>query len=205
VELTGVEIVTLLGLVASGFIATSIDNLLLLVVLLGANAGRKSAVLLGFIASSIAVVCVSVLGVLVGSAVGADLIGYLGVVPLLLGLHMLYTAWKKSNHETTQVASLANQAESGVWFSTFVLMFSNSGDSIAVFLPLLAESGRSAPLLITCGFLVMALLWAGMAYLIAGQRALAEQIERRAEKVVPWIMIGVGVYILMDTATDTLI
>ena len=203
-ELTGVEIATLLGLVASGFVATSIDNLFLLVVLQGANAGRHSAVLLGFIASSIAVICVSVMGVLAGSAVGTNLIGYLGVVPLLLGLHMLYSAWAEGPREATEVASFAGGGESRIWFSTFVLMFSNSGDSIAVFLPLLAESGRSAPLLIICGFLVMALLWAAMAYLIAGQRALAEQIEGRAEKVVPWIMIGVGVYILMDTATDPL-
>jgi cadmium resistance protein CadD (predicted permease) len=51
----------------------------------------------------------------------------------------------------------------------------------------------------------MALLWAGMSYMISGQRELASRIEHRAEKIVPWIMIGVGVYILMDTATDTLV
>jgi len=84
-------------------------------------------------------------------------------------------------------------------------MFSNSGDSVAVFLPLLAESRRSSLLIMVSCYLTMAVLWAGLAYMISGQRDLARRIEHRAEKIVPWIMIGVGIYILMDTATDTLV
>lgn len=203
--LTGVETATLIGLVGGSFIATNMDNLLILVVLLGANANRRSAVLLGFVGSAIGVMCASILGLAVGSVVGAQLIGYLGLVPLLLGCHMLYQAWRGKQHDEPQVDALANAAEPGIWFSTFVLMFSNSGDSIAVFLPLLAESGRSALLVIICSYLVMALLWAALSYLISGQPSLARRLEKRAEKIVPWVMIGVGTYILLDTATDTLV
>lgn len=204
-EFSDTTVLTLVGLVAGSFIATNMDNLLILVVLLGANAKRRSAVLLGFIASTIAVICVSALGVAVGSVVDAGLIGYLGVVPLLLGCYMLYKSWSGSDLEETALEMPLSGTEPKIWLSTFILMFSNSGDSIAVFLPLLAESGRSALLIVVCSYLVMALLWAGMSYMISGQRELASRIEQRAEKIVPWIMIGVGVYILMDTATDTLV
>jgi cadmium resistance protein CadD (predicted permease) len=135
---------------------------------------------------------------------GAGLIGYLGLAPLLLGCHMLYKSWTRKHSDDAAVESVSNGTEPGIWFSTFILMFSNSGDSIAVFLPLLAESGRLALLLIICSYLVMAVLWTGLSYMIAGQRSLAQRIEHRAEKIIPWIMIGVGIYILMDTATDTL-
>ena len=204
-ELTAVEMLALAGLVASGFVATNVDNLLILVILLGANAKRRSAVLLGFIASAIAVICASALGVGLGSLVGANLIGYLGLVPLSLGSYMLYTAWRGGTQEAEQVDVVANPGEPGIWISTFVLMFSNSGDSIAVFLPLLAESARTSLLLIICTYLVMALSWACLSYLISGQPSLAKRIEKRAEKIVPWVMIGVGAYILLDTATDTLV
>ncbi|MEH6583872.1 MAG: cadmium resistance transporter [Halioglobus sp.] len=203
-ELTSIEMFTLLGLVASAFVATNVDNMLIMVVLLGANVKNRSAVLLGFLASTIAVMCVSVLGVALGSMITADMIGYLGVVPLLLGCYMLYRAWDQSEPAEEVEQSLAGKAEPGIWLGTFVLMFSNSGDSVAVFLPLLAESGRSALLVIVVAYLLMALLWAGLSYLVAGRRSLATLIEKRAEKIVPWIMIGVGIYILMDTATDTL-
>lgn len=204
-EISDTTVLTLVGLVAGSFIATNMDNLLILVVLLGANTKRRSAVLLGFITSNIAVICVSGLGVAVGSVVDAGLIGYLGFVPLLLGCHMLYKSWSGSDRDDIAPDVPLNSTEPKIWLSTFILMFSNSGDSIAVFLPLLAESGRSTLLVVLCSYLLMALLWAGMSYMISGQRELASRIEHRAEKIVPWIMIGVGVYILMDTATDTLV
>ena len=199
------EIFTLLGLVAGSFIATNMDNLLLLVMLLGANARRRSAVLLGFLCSTIAVICVSALGVAVEGAIGPALIGYLGIIPVLLGLHMLYQSWSGGSTADEEIEMLADTTEPKIWWSTFILMFSNSGDSVAVFLPLLAESGRSALLFIVCSYLAMAVLWSGLSYLISGQQSLARRLEHRAEKFVPWIMIAVGFYILMDTATDTLL
>jgi cadmium resistance protein CadD (predicted permease) len=199
------ELFTLLGLVAGGFIATNIDNLLLLVMLLGANARRRSAVLLGFLCSTIAVICVSALGVAVEGAIGPALIGYLGIVPMLLGVHMLYQNWSGGSSADDEIEISADTTEPRIWWSTFILMFSNSGDSVAVFLPLLAESGRSALLFIVCSYLAMAVLWSGLSYLISGHQTLARRLEHRAEKFVPWIMIAVGFYILMDTATDTLV
>lgn len=199
------EIFTILGLVAGSFIATNMDNLLVLVMLLGANARRRSAVLLGFLCSAITVICVSALGVAVEDTIGPGLIGYLGVVPLLLGFHMLYQSWSGEQADDEEFASLANTPEPKIWWSTFILMFSNSGDSVAVFLPLLAESGRSALLLIVCSYLTMSVFWMGLSYLISGHQSLARRLEHRAEKIVPWIMIAVGIYILMDTATDTLL
>jgi len=204
-DISNTDLLTLVGLAAGSFIATNMDNLLILVVLLGANARRRSAVLLGFICSCIAVICVAALGVAVGSVLGAGLIGYLGVIPLALGCHMLYRSWAGHHAEDDALDAPSNGTEPKIWLSTFVLMLSNSGDSIAVFLPLLAESGRAAILVIVCSYLTMAVLWGGLSYLISGQRELARRIEHRAEKIVPWIMIGVGIYILMDTATDTLV
>ena len=204
-ELNAVEMLALSGLVVGSFIATNIDNLLILVVLQGANARRRSAVLLGFVISTIAVMCVSGIGLALGSLVGAGLIGYLGIVPLLLGCYMLYKAWRGLEHDALEISGADGHGDPGIWFSTFILMFSNSGDSIAVFLPLLAESGRAALLIIVCVYLLSALAWAGLAYMISGQRELALVIEKRAEKIITWMMIGVGIYILMDSATDTLV
>jgi len=205
VELTVVDIVTLLGLVTSSFVATSLDNLVILVVLLGANAARRSAVLMGYVISSIAVICVCMLGVVAGSIIDAGLIGYLGLVPLFLGCRLLYGQLRKEEHEAVVVEETGLQSEPGLWFSAFAMMFSNSGDSIAVFLPLMAESDRSALTLIVSCYLVIALLWSGLAYFISGRRSLAVRIEQRGAWIVPWVMIAVGAYILFDTATDTLV
>ena len=84
-------------------------------------------------------------------------------------------------------------------------MFSNSADSIAVFFPLLAESSGESLLWVVSAFLIMVLLWAALAWQVSEQPALARRIERMGEKLVPWIMIMAGTYILLDTGTDTLL
>ena len=84
-------------------------------------------------------------------------------------------------------------------------MFGNSGDSIAVFLPLIAETERPSVVVILCTFIVMIALWGSLAYIISGQKELARRIEAKAQYLIPWVMIGVGLYILSNTTTDTLI
>ena len=197
------EISILVGLAISCFVATNLDNLLLLVVLQGANPGRRRAVLLGYLSAVLLVILVSGIGVMIGEVLDAGLVGFLGIVPLLLGCRMLYVAWLRERDPEEGVDAVADHSFAGLWAGTTGLMMGNSGDSIAVLLPLLAESGRSGELTVVISYLVCGLLWAWLAALVSGQRSLARRIERRGEKIVPWVMIGVGIYILLDTATDT--
>ena len=192
-------------LAASSFIATNIDNLLLLVLLQGANPRRRAVVLLGYLGATVVLICVSALGVALGEVLDAGLVGFLGIVPILLGCHMLYQVWKNQGHPQASLNTLSGQSSRGLCVGTLTLMLGNSGDSLAVLLPLLAETGREGQWVLVASYLVCAILWAGLAWNIAGQRALALRIERRGEKIVPWIMIGVGIYILLNTATDTLL
>ena len=189
-------------LVAGSFVATNVDNLLLLVVVMGAEPRKRAASALGFVTSTICVLSVAALGAVLGTNLDANLLGYLGLVPLLLGAYLLLKQWRaKAPVQEPEDAFLASPGSG--WLTAFLLMFSNSGDSLAVFFPLLAESERDSLLLIIGVFLSMALLWTALAWSIADQPRLARRIEQVGEKLMPWMMMAVGIYILMDTATDT--
>ena len=82
-------------------------------------------------------------------------------------------------------------------------MTTNSGDSLALFIPLFAESNREALIVEITVYLVMILVWAGLAQLLVAHRGLAAALARHGRYAVPLIMIGVGSYILVDTASDT--
>lgn len=195
---------TLTGLVFGTFIATNLDNLLLLVVLLGSNPKRRLAVMGGFLISCVAVLGACAAALVLSAYFQPNVLGYLGLAPLLMGIHMLYQLHTHNTVEHTQVALDDTESSPRVLLASFLLLFSNSSDSIAVFLPLFAESNRAATPILLSAYVAIAILWGIASYSIAGRRDLALLIERRAEKLVPWIMIGVGIYILMDTATDTL-
>ena len=84
-------------------------------------------------------------------------------------------------------------------------MFSNSADSITVLLPLLAESGTTPTLLIVSIYLLTIILWCEISLKIASNAGLAQRISARGEKLVPWVVIAVGIYVLSNTGTDSLV
>ena len=200
-----IEIWGLLLLVGSSFIFTNLDNLVLLVVMLGSDAQSRAAVILGFLASAICVLCICAIGAVIGANLDPGLIGYMGLAPLLMGVYLLFKLFRgdKPDHPCEGDHNRGGQA-AGL-LGSFLLMFSNSGDSVAIFFPLLAESGRDALLWIVSAFLLCALLWSVLAWRIADQPRIARRIEKVGEKLVPWVMIGAGLYILFDTGTDTLL
>ncbi len=203
-ESTAIFVFTVFGLAASSFVATNLDNLLLLVALQGSHPGRRLAVQLGFLSAAVLLLLFAALGLLLGQVLDPAWLGYLGLVPLLLGCRMLYLAWSSKHRPADTVQSLSAFGGSSVWLATLALMLSNSGDSLAVLLPLLAETGKPAHWLLMLSYLLMALLWSGLSLLLVSHRGMLSYIERYGEKLVPWIMIGVGCYILLDTSTDTL-
>ena len=174
------------------------------VLLLGGAGSRRAWVLLGFLASAICLVSVAAIGVAVGSWLDPAAVGYLGLAPLSLGLYALYRQYRAVEPEPG-LERLEAGSDIGLGLASFSLMLGNSGDSLAVLLPLLAESSRESLLLIIATYLLAALAWAGLSIAIAGREALARRIERSGSKLVPWILILVGIYILLDTATDTLL
>ena len=82
------EIVAVIALVAGSFVATNLDNLLLLVVLLAATA-RFLPILAGYVVSSLVLLAISTVGVALGDWLDPGAVGYLGVIPIGLGLYTL--------------------------------------------------------------------------------------------------------------------
>ena len=87
---------------------------------------------------------------------------------------------------------------------TATLLFANSGDTLAILLPLLVESNRASAVVIAISFLGCAVLWALLARALANQPALVRRLQRGGERLMPWVMIAVGIYILLNTATDSI-
>jgi cadmium resistance protein CadD (predicted permease) len=197
------EIVSVIALVAGSFVATNLDNLLLLVVLLAAT-GRYLPILAGYVLSSLVILAISTVGVALGVWLNPGAVGYLGVIPIGLGL---YTLLRRDGEAAVSPPGYA-VAGAGVLrlgVGSFALMLGNSGDSLALLVPLLAETSQQFLPAVLASWVSMAVLLAGLALLIGSDERLARRIEERGGPVIPWVMVAVGLYILLDTATDTLI
>ena len=85
-----IDLFALTVLVVMTFAVTNLDNLIILVFLLGQSPGARHYVLMGFFVSVILVVAVSSIGIFIGTVVSPNIVGYLGIAPVAVGAYLLY-------------------------------------------------------------------------------------------------------------------
>ena len=146
------------------------------------------------------VLLVSVVIGLVGYIFPVSYLGYLGAIPIVLGLHMLVALWRRRGREHSATSGLATHsiAAGGIALT----MLSNGVDSMMVFAPLLADSRMNVDLTIAVAFMLMVYLWFELAKYATTHAKRVSALRTAGEWVAPIVMIFVGLYILDNTATD---
>jgi len=187
--------ISIIALVAGSYAATNMDNLTILVswMLAGNISGRN--IFRGYAMATIAVLAVSTLLGLSSYIIPVGLIGYLGVIPIGLGVWSLIGQFRGGQEEEVDSGNAAA-------FGVGATLTANSVDSIIIFSPLLADSQEIIDLYIASAFIVVAAVWYWLAKFASQRAAKLDVVTRIAGWVAPFIMIYVGIYILMDTATD---
>lgn len=203
IELTDLVAIGLMTVVS--FVFTNLDNLILGVVSLGARPEKPLPVQLGMVSAAVLVLLVLLLALAIGQTIDAGLLGYLGLAPIGIGLYSLLYAGRVARVAGDEAVSLELGNSWGRWLATTTLLFANSGDTIAILLPLLAESNDSAASVVALTFVACALVWSFIARLLSRQPILVRKLQSKGERIVPWVMIAVGSYILFDTGTDSLL
>src|SRR5690349_434980 len=122
------------------FVATNVDDVLMLTVFFGRANGRRSAVLrvvagqyLGFIA----IVAVSVVGAMGASLLPDTVVPYLGLLPVALGVRAGWLAWQSCRDGAT----IADRDDSVGVLHVAAVTFANGGDNIGVYVPVFAVVG----------------------------------------------------------------
>ncbi|GAA3085416.1 cadmium resistance protein CadD (predicted permease) [Kribbella aluminosa] len=188
----------LLGQAAGMFAVTNIDDMLVLAVFFGQTAGHRPAVLkvvagqyLGFGAT----LAVSVVG-----AFGADLlpeaaIGYLGLIPLLLGVR---AAWTVRHDRSTRDADATPISRGGAGVVQIAIVtFANGGDNIGVYVPVFALVGVGGMTGYIAVFLVGVAVWCAIGWFLASRPLVAKSLARSSHLVLPLVLIGIGTVILV--------
>lgn len=181
-------------LVFATFAATNIDNLLLLISFVVSGAGRKE-LLLGFMGGMLLILMLSAGIGLVSLVMPVQYIGFLGVIPLLVGLNMIYEMIRRPNGEQVEAAVVSVG-------SMVTLQVSNGVDTILVFAPLFADSLIHVDYSIAIAFLISSIAWFLLATTLGQSARRIEAIARYGNWLAPAVMIILGLYILDNTVTD---
>ena len=187
---------TIIALVAGSYAATNMDNLTILVSWMLAGRISIAGIAGGHAMATVAVLVISTILGLSSGLIPVNFIGYLGVFPIGLGIHSLLGQMRSRSRRAK--ADTGNRAALGV----AATLTANSADSIIIFSPMLADSQAIIDLYIASAIVVLAAAWFWLAKVASQRAAKLEGVTRVAGWIAPLIMIYVGIYILMDTATD---
>ena len=186
---------------AGGFVSTNIENVVILVSVFCANPKNAQAVRRGFAIGSIALLLASLLVLLVSGLIPIRFLGLLGLVPIGFGILEIVRTSRR-NEQSDGDASEAGQEHTRVVLSASVLMIANGGDTIAVFAPLFAETQPSGVVVLVLGYLATAISLSFLSGHVCIFPKLSEPLKKYGARLAPYIMIGIGVYILVNTGTD---
>jgi cadmium resistance protein CadD (predicted permease) len=185
-----------LGIVV--FASTNIDDIFILMMFFADRRYKASQVILGQYVGIGLLIAVSLLGALAALIVPPTIIGLMGVFPIAIGVKQLLDL-RKHRDADDEATPQTEPGENRLQFLAIAAVtFSNGGDNIGVYVPLFANSPLTTSALLVLVFLLLVAVWCAMAFYLVRHSMMKVQIQRVGSFLLPFVLIGLGVYILVD-------
>jgi len=186
------------GVAVLAYAATNLDNLLLLVAVATRPAQPYASIVGGVVLATATLLALCGVASLAADFAPERWIGYLGVVPIAMGLRELL-GWIRARPGREAVPAGAPVVRAP-WVAG--LMLANSADSLGVLVPLFAETRDALLPMLAAALLSASLLGCALGYWITTHERIGDLVRRVGPRIVPFVLIGVGLYVLLDTRSD---
>ena len=181
------------------FIVTNIDDIIVLSLFFARGAGQRGTtarILAGQYLGFGGILAAAVLVTLGADAfLPPQAIPYFGLIPLLLGVWAAWQAWRGDDDDDDEAkVSGKNVAV----LTVAAVTFANGGDNIGVYVPVFLSVGPAAVIAYCVVFLALVAVLVVLAKFVATRRPIAEVLERWEHVLFPIVLIGLGLFILVE-------
>ncbi|MFT3870873.1 MAG: cadmium resistance transporter [Nibricoccus sp.] len=180
-------ILKIVGIAAVMFAATNADDLVLLTLFFTQAGCSPRQIVFGQLIGIGALVAISLVAAALALAVPHGWLPWLGVIPILIGLQWL----RRPAHSDDQSAPVALR-----WWSIAGITIANGADNLGVYTPQFAIQSAFEKTITIASFFVLTLVWCGLAWLAVRHPSLNPVISRVCRKAAPWVLIGLGLWIM---------
>jgi cadmium resistance transport/sequestration family protein len=185
------------------FAATNIDDIFILTLFFaGRNRRlRRRHIILGQYAGFAALVALSLLGYFARLVVPEDWIGFLGLLPIIIGCKKLWELKRSESEEAHHVEKPSAHAV----FTVAAVTFANGGDNLGIYTPLFASSTLPELIITLAVFLIMVGLWCVLGYFLGRHPAVGRVLDRYGHLLVPFVLVALGLYIMIESGSIRLL
>lgn len=189
------------GLAVVVFASTNTDDLFILLGFFADPKFRARDIVIGQYIGIGALYSVSVIASLVSLVIPKAYVGFLGIVPIVIGAKKLWEVARGRGKTEEELERHPNAEATARIVSVAVVTMANGGDNIGIYAPLFAT--RSGLEIATIGivFTVMTGIWCLAAHSMIKHPLLARPISRYSHYVVPFVLIGLGVLIMYEAGS----
>ncbi|MFM7548138.1 MAG: cadmium resistance transporter [Cyanobacteriota bacterium] len=178
------------------FASTNIDDIFLTMAFFVDHRLGRTAIVVGKFVGIGSLTLLSAIAAAGSLVVSPEWIALLGFVPLGLGLHALWAnrraALVTEDDDRIEKAPTAFLAQVG---AVAGVTAANGGDNLGVYVPVFAEDFSAIPVFVVV-FALMTLLWCVAGHLLVSHPRLIGSIRRLSRRLLPYVLIDLGVLIL---------
>jgi cadmium resistance protein CadD (predicted permease) len=183
-------------LAGATFIATNIDDLLILSLYFSNPHYRTKNIVLGQYVGIALLIAVSFLGLLVGRLLEDHWISLLGILPL--GLGVIGIKRLLQSHPESEETDSATAKTNSQMLSVALVTMANGGDNIGVYAPLFANVSATISFLYALIFLLLTAVWCALAWSITHRPIVRKVLSRYGHVILPVFLVFLGLFIMTN-------
>ena len=191
------------GIVA--FTATNIDDIVILLLFFSQvnSTFTRRQIIAGQYLGFTALVIASLPGLFGGLVLPPNWIGLLGLIPITIGISSLINQEDSSEEAAAETEQLEDRAFASFLspqtYSVAAITIANGSDNISVYIPLFASTDLGSFLVIIAVFFLLIGVWCYSAYKLTYQTGIADILTQYANYLVPFVLIGLGTFIVLKS------
>jgi cadmium resistance protein CadD (predicted permease) len=186
---------------AVAFAATNIDDVFVLLAFFAIPKVRETDIVVGTYVGTAVLVIAALLLSAVCVALIPNNLGLLGVLPILVGLRQLWSAWSQGGGEPVALTPGAGAVE--IVEIVAIRTIANGADNVAVYIPLFAGQSRAAEILTCLVFAVLAGVWCFGAKMMHERSGIDAPIRRWGPWITPAVLIALGIFVFFSNPALT--
>lgn len=191
------------------FISTSIDYVIILTIVFTMSRTRKSIghVVGGLYLGTAFLVAASLVAAFALNYVPEDwMIGFLGLIPLILGIRVAIKGDKEEKEEEEGeeneiVEKLESRKSTQLFWTIALITIASGGDNLGIYIPYFATLSGSE---IAIMLLVFAISTAALSFLgkkLSTIPLISQTLEKYERIIVPIVYIALGIFIMLESGT----
>lgn len=176
------------------FISTNIDDIFILMLLYAQAENKKDTIKIttGQYLGMFLLVGAGLAGAVAARALPEEWTRFLGIVPMILGVKT-WLDYRKNGEEDVSSSGCTMLRISSV----MLLTVANGGDNIGIYIPVFGRFATADMAVLLAIFFLMTALWCFAGSKLAGLEPVKRIIQKYQHILVPFVLIGLGIYILV--------